>query len=80
MKIFITTEGDRSVGVDPVKITIDGMPDPIDREEERRLFHAWFGTYLDDMSCGVRFEDECIDCGRVDHHSNTCPIIAREEA
>lgn len=77
MTIFITTNGDRSVGIFPHQITILNFPKSDDREVDRTALQETFTEILDE-ECSVRFSDECEDCGRV-HKQVACPIIPTEE-
>jgi hypothetical protein len=69
MKILIETAGDRSVGIQPDRITIDWPSlevgdDSGRREALRKDIQETFTNFLDER-CGVRFDDECPDCGKV---------------
>lgn len=62
MKIFITTAGDRSVGIQPAHLHVDlgncvGLSKPEYREEVRTMLRTTFEELLDEP-CDVRFEDE----------------------
>jgi hypothetical protein len=72
MIVFIGTSGDRSVGILPHSITIEGLPDPDDRETDRRELETFFAEFLGEPA-GVRYQDECVECGKVGSHAKLCP-------
>lgn len=68
MKIYIETQGDRSVGIFPdfVEISMNrDLPKKEDeREETRKQLVDFWNDFLDNGRITVRFEDECPDCGK----------------
>ena len=68
-KVFIETQGDMSVGIPSITITVSGLPHPVD-DENRRLdkltLRDCFEELLDDY-VRVRFEDECPDCEHLEY-------------
>jgi uncharacterized protein with PIN domain len=64
MKAYIETAGDQYVGINGEFITIDGLTinDDKDRQITRKFLADAFGGFFDEKA-GVRFEDECPDCG-----------------
>lgn len=81
MKIYLSTPGDPSVGLQGDEILIDwnwNLPEltetfPGGREECRRAFAAFFGQMTDGPP-QVQFEGECGECGAdTDAESGKCP-------
>jgi len=70
MKVLITDQGDNSVGIRPVCITIEAnfelaSADKEAREVERELLRKTFKELYDLVGrVSVAFEDECFDCGQ----------------
>jgi len=65
MKIFITTQGDSSVGIYPATATVNlpfDVTDDTEREDIRKRLTETFAEIMDDK-VKVEFEDECADCG-----------------
>jgi hypothetical protein len=65
MKAYITTTGDPSVGINGDDLTLDGLWDidqQEDREDVRKALKAMYSDFLGEPA-GVRFEDECPECG-----------------
>lgn len=65
MKVFITSAGDPSVGIRSITASVDIGIEPNDEEDReaiRETLANAFGEIWDDK-VGVRFEDECVDCG-----------------
>lgn len=72
MKVYIASQGDRSVGISPCEMTIefDGWKTAKDffndtswDREELRGKICTFATEVFDDRCTARFVDECPDCG-----------------
>jgi hypothetical protein len=70
MTIFVTTPGDRSTGSPPGHLEIDlgnciHLADEGDnRERTREALRQCFNTLLEEPT-GVRFDDECVECGTI---------------
>ena len=71
MKIFIHHDGDMSVGIPGDELTIDWPKcdwhvDKENRENLRKGLQEFWADYFDAPkgAVGVRFEDECEECGK----------------
>lgn len=68
MKATIVVPGDRSVGINEGHITVDFNGCDVDEEfrlQIRQSLQDWATELFDMGKCGLFFEDECWDCGRV---------------
>ncbi len=74
MKVTITDEGDRTVGIRPTTVTIDlpwtNLSDE-DRDDLRVHLREFWSCYLDMTTLQIYFDDECPDCGHV-KEGNDC--------
>lgn len=65
MKATLQFIGDKSVGINPATITVDGLPDisrNVDhREEMRNTLRECFADIMDEQP-DLWFDDECPDC------------------
>ena len=82
MKIYLTDQGDSSVGLGANVVEIEwntGYPDSYTRETDRENFAKMFKEYFD--TCGrvsVLFGDECAECGAVKGEDLRCPSCMLE--
>lgn len=85
MNIFITSPGDRSVGIPDAHVVIDvrgqKAPSVFDsyedgddpREACRNAFAEFWSTFFGEEPVDVRFDDECPDCMTVRPPDQPCP-------
>lgn len=82
MKIFIEVSGDVDVGIPRQTLILIGYPEPethSQRQEDRLLLTDCFSQIFD-WPVGIRFDDECPDCGIKDGHYSDCPIMQLDGA
>ena len=75
LKLYITTVGDRSVGIYPtvVKIESNLVVNEANRENYRRDFTEAIKEIVDDEIGSSVFNDECPDCVSVLNDEGKCP-------
>jgi len=74
MKVYIEDQGDRSVGIQPVQITVEFPEGFVQDREQMRIDLREFGeTQLDAHHVSVWYDDECFDCGQtLDPETKKC--------
>lgn len=76
MKVFISCNGEPAVGIRGIATSVDIGIEPNDQEDResiRETLANAFGEIWDDKVY-VRFEDECVDCGKLRMESEQCNI------
>jgi hypothetical protein len=79
MELFITTQGDRSVGMFPTEfkiqsnLTIDKNTPWEEREELKTTFVNVVKEVADDHIADAYFSDECSECGALLDDDGKCP-------
>lgn len=73
--IYVTFPGDRSVGIPDGSVKVEfnyNLLECVDREETREHFREFFSQYEECGKSGIRFNDECPDCGSIGFENGEC--------
>ena len=91
LTVNLFDDGDRSVGIEPTRVTITfecnaEFREQIDYHGNRELFREQvkkLGEWFTDMPVTVLLEDECYDCGQKvtdrKEHLTGCPVVRFEK-
>lgn len=71
-KLYLSDGGDRSVGIEPMTVTISTnliLENAEERSDFRKSAVEWFQQWSDSRCVSAFFHDECPECG---HHKDNC--------